>query len=77
MTYHPYSCNFEIFFLPIFCNIAKYDFAKFHVKSIFLSGFTQGGEGGGGGGWHMIRQKYLGADRVKVSFKLEDLLITI
>ena len=25
-----------------FCNITKHDCAKFHVKSIFLSGFTQG-----------------------------------
>ena len=55
---------FSSFFYHFCCNITKYDCAKFHVKSIFLSGFTQGG--------HympptpnMIRQKHLEADTVK------------
>ena len=55
--------NFEKSFIPVFCNITKYDYVKFHVKSIFLSGFTQRV-------YYvpdrdMIRQKYPGADRVK------------
>ena len=29
-------------FHHFFCNITKYDCAKFHIKSIFLSGFTLG-----------------------------------
>ena len=34
---------FYHFFVCLFvCNITEYDCAKFHVKSIFLSGFTQG-----------------------------------
>ena len=33
---------FSSFFYHFCCNITKYDCAKFHVKSIFLSGFTQG-----------------------------------
>ena len=37
------AANLEIFFYHFFCNIAKYDCAKFYVKSIFLSGFLQGG----------------------------------
>ena len=44
-----YSCNFETFFYQFFCNMTEYDCAKFcakfHVKSIFLWGFTQGGRG--------------------------------
>ena len=32
---------FFFFFFFFFCNITKYDCTKFHVKSIFLSGFTQ------------------------------------
>ena len=50
--------------------MTKYDCAKFHVKSRFLSGFRQKGEGGS---WAlcapprgMIRQKYPGAVRVKL-----------
>ena len=45
----------KFFFCQFFYNITKYDYAKFHVKSIFLSEFTQG----------MIRQKYPRAYRVK------------
>ena len=30
-------------FYHFFCNITKYDCAKFHVKIVFLSGFTQEG----------------------------------
>ena len=30
-------------FYHFFCNITKYDCAKFHVKSIFLSGFMPPG----------------------------------
>ena len=44
-----------------FGNITKYGCAKFHVKSIFLSGFTQGGVGGGG----VIRQRYPGQIELK------------
>ena len=36
----------KFFFYQYFCNTKKCDCAKFHVKSIFLSGFMQG-EGGG------------------------------
>ena len=32
--------NLEFFFYHFFCNIKKYDCAKFYVKSIFLSGFA-------------------------------------
>ena len=59
--------QFGKFFLPFFCNITKYECAKFHVTSIFLSGFMQGGEGGGTGTMcppSMVRQKYLRADKV-------------
>ena len=41
LRHHPYSCNLKIFFYHFFCSITKYDCAKFHVKSMFLSGFTQ------------------------------------
>ena len=34
---------YHVFFFFFFCNITKYDCTKFHVKSIFLSGFTQCG----------------------------------
>ena len=56
-------------FYQIFCNITKYDCSKFHVKSIFLSGFMQRGRGRGGhyvppSSRGMIRQKYPGANRV-------------
>ena len=40
----------SIFFPPFFCNITEYYCAKFPVKSIFLSGFTQG--------YTVVRQKY-------------------
>ena len=31
----------KFFFYQFFCDIAKYDCAKFHVKRFFLSGFMQ------------------------------------
>ena len=64
----PIGAILKIFFYHFFCHITKYDCAKFHFKSIFLSGFTQG-EGRVGGTMcpprGMIRQKYHGLDRVK------------
>ena len=62
----------KIFFVPFFCNISKYDSAKFHVKSIFLLGYTPGGTMCLP--WSMIRQKYLWADRVNVRMLIKELL---
>ena len=56
----------KFFFYQFFCNITKYDCAKFHVKSIFLSGFMQGDTlCAPTHPWGMIRQKYPGANTVK------------
>ena len=38
----PAAAILKIFFYHFLCNITKYDCAKFHIKSIFLSGFTLG-----------------------------------
>ena len=59
----PIAAILKKIFYHFFCNIKKYDCAKVHVKSIFLSGFTQG-ETLCAPPRGMIRQKYLGADRV-------------
>ena len=64
MTSSSLKLQFWKFFLPGFCNLRKYEWAKFHVNSNFLSGFRQVGRtmspprG-------MIRQKNPGADSVK------------
>ena len=46
----PIAAILNFFFYQFFCDITKYDCAKFHVKSIFVSGFMQGGGTGGGEG---------------------------
>ena len=38
----PTAAILKKIFYHFFCNITKYDCVKVHVKSIFLSGFTQG-----------------------------------
>ena len=47
----PIAAILKIFFYYIFCNITKYDFAKFHVKSTHPGAWSD--------------KKYHGADRVK------------
>ena len=67
------TSSLKFFFYQFFCNIAKYDCAKFHVKSIFLSGFMQGGTMCSPRG--MIRQKYPRADKVNNFLKIDFLHI--
>ena len=60
------SLKLQFFLYHFFCNITKYDSAKFHVKSIFLTWYTQ--EETLCAPLHprgMIRQKYPRAERVK------------
>ena len=56
-------CNF--FSIIFYCNNTNYEYAKFHVKSIFLSGFMPEGHYMSPVPWGMIREKYPWADRVK------------
>ena len=55
----------KFFFYQFFCNITMYNCAKFHVKSIFLSGFMQGSTLCPPPPRGMIRQRYPRADRVE------------
>ena len=61
----------KFFFYQFFCNITKYDCAKFHVKNVFLSRFMQG-EALCATPWGMMRQKYPGTDKVKTFFTMTE-----
>ena len=65
------AATLKFFFYQLFCNIIKYDCAKFLVKAFFYQDLCRwvgrGGEALCAPPWCMIRQKYTGADRVKRS----------
>ena len=66
---NPIAAVLKLIFYHFFCNITKYDCAKFHAKSIFLSGFRQRAALCPPRG--MTRKKYPGSDRVKIQITIK------